>query len=150
MQLDSRTLRHFVALSNVQDLWVDYLDIPSFWSGLQRHFRHFLPTVRSLALRAPKGSSRQIVYFIGLFQHLDDLQLLYDRGDVQDEPADDLTLVPSFAPPLRGRLVLEEYRRVEVLNEIIDLLGGIRSTDIFGGFGPPSSGCSGVSLHRPP
>jgi len=48
-QLGSRTLRHFIALSNVQELGINYLDIHSFWSRLQRHFGHFMPTVRSLA-----------------------------------------------------------------------------------------------------
>ena len=109
-QLDSRTLRHFVALSNVLELWIDYLDIPSFWSTLRRDFGHFLPTVQSLTLKKPEGSHRQIVYFIGLFQHLEDLRLLYDQGGVQGEPTNDLTLVPSFDPPLRGAGTIHESR----------------------------------------
>lgn len=49
--------------------------------------------------REPKGSRRQIIFFIGLFQHLEDLKLLYKWVDFLEEPADDLTLVPSFVPP---------------------------------------------------
>ena len=33
-----RTLRQFRALANVQDLWIDYLDIPSFMPQIQRYF----------------------------------------------------------------------------------------------------------------
>ena len=69
-------LRQFSALTNVRELAIDYLDVPSFMPRIRRHFGHFSPTVRSLALRKPKGTSRQIIFFIGLFQHLDDLELL--------------------------------------------------------------------------
>jgi len=93
---------------------------------IQQYFGHFLPTVRFLTLRAPKGSRRQIIYFIGLFQHLQDLQLLYDRVDSQDEPADDLTLIPTFVPPLRGRLTIKNFTRIGLLEDMINLFGGIR------------------------
>ena len=120
------TLRHFTAFTNVQELGIDYLDISSFMPKIQRYFRCFLPTVRSLALREPQGSRRQIIYFIGLFKHLEDLKLIYDEADPQDEPADDPTLVPPFIPPLRGRLTVTCLTRVGVLEDMIDLFGGIR------------------------
>ena len=90
------------------------------------YFGHFLPSVRSLVLEAPKGSCRQIIYFIGLFQHLDDLTLLYNPDDPQDELVDDPMLVPSFTPPLRGQLVLTVFRKVDILKDMIDLFEGIR------------------------
>ena len=93
---------------------------------IQQYFGHFAPIVRSLALREPKGSRRQIIFFIGLFQHLEDLKLLYKWVDFQEEPADDLTLVPSFVPPLRGRLTMTCFTRVGILEDMIDLFGGIR------------------------
>jgi hypothetical protein len=117
--------RHFFALTNVQELGIDFLDIPSFMPRVRRYFKHFLPTVRSLALREPIGSRRQIVYFIGLFQHLDDLKLLYDRAKFQREPADDHTLVPPFIPPLRGRLTMTHFTRVGLLEVMIELFGGL-------------------------
>jgi hypothetical protein len=122
------TLRHFFALTNVQELGIDHLDIPSFMPRIQRYFQHLSPTVRSLTLREPKGSRRQILYFIGLFEHLEDLKLLYDYNGVkfQEEPADDQTLVPPFVPPLRGRLTIMYFTRVGLLEEMIDLFGGIR------------------------
>jgi hypothetical protein len=103
---NSRTLRQFSALTNVCELGIEYLNIPSFMPMIRRYFQHFLPTVRSLALKSPKGSRRQVIYFIGLFKHLEDLELLYDRMEVQEEPADDQTLVPPSVPPLRGWLTM--------------------------------------------
>ena len=122
---DRRTLRQFSALANVQELEVRSLDIPSFLPTIQQYFGHFLPTVRSLALETPKGSHRQIIYFIGLFQHLNDLLLsrFYRRGN---EPAEDLALIPPFTPPLRGRLVMTNFKRVGFVKDMIDLFGGIR------------------------
>ena len=123
---DRRTLRQFSALINVRELGIDYLDIPSFMPGIQRYFGHFLPTVRSLALKKPKGSCRQIVFFIGLFQHLDDFKLLDEYVEFQEEPTDDLTLVPRFTPPLRGRLKLGCFTRVGILEDMITVFRGVR------------------------
>jgi len=126
-QFDScGALRHFSALTNVQELGIDYLDIPSFMPNIQRYFGHFLPMVRSLALRNPVGSRRQVIFFIGLFQHLQDLKLLYDLVYFEEEPVDDLTLIPSFAPLLCGRLTMTCFTRVGILEDMIDLYGGIR------------------------
>ncbi|KAF9644966.1 hypothetical protein BDM02DRAFT_3190142 [Thelephora ganbajun] len=125
-QLNYCTLRHFSALTNVQELELDYLDIPSFIPRIQRYFGHFLPTVRSLALREPKGSRRQILYFIGLFQHLDNLKLLYRTLYFREGPTDDLTLIPLFAPPLRGRLTMTRFGGVGLFKDMIQLFGGIR------------------------
>ena len=124
---DKRTLRDFSAFTNVQQLGIDFLDIPSFMPKIQSYFGHFLPTVLSLALRRPKGSRRQIVFFIGMFHHLEDLKLLYDDLDhPQKELADDRTLVPPSAPPLRGQLTMTCFTRVDVLEDMVNLFGGIR------------------------
>ena len=123
-----RTLRQFSALINVQELVIDYLDVPSFMPKIRRYFGHFSQTVRSLALRKPKGSRRQIIFFIGLFEHLEDLKLLYDVIYPQGEKtADNRSLVPSFIPPLRGRLTITCFGKdVGLLQDMIDLFGGIR------------------------
>jgi hypothetical protein len=112
---------------------MDYLDIPSFMPRIRRYFKHLFPTVRSLSLGAPKGSHRQIISFIGLFQHLEDFRLLYNTLDPQDEPADDTTPTPPFTPPLRGRLTVIGLKNAGLLKEMIDLFGGIRFfyTDIY-------------------
>jgi len=121
-----RTLHQFSALTSVRRLMIDYLDIPSFMPRIRRYFRQFLPTVRELCLDEPKGSRRQIIYFIGLFEHLEDLCLLYTGHSSGAEPADDPTLTPSFTPPLGGQLRLSYFRRVGLLKDMIDLFGGIR------------------------
>ena len=122
------TLRQFSALTNIQELEIDDLDIPSFVPKVRRYFGQFLPTTRSLTLKAPKGSRREIIFFIGLFQHLENLTLLNGidyRG--RSEPANDLTLIPPFTPPLRGRLVMAHFASpMGFSGDMIALFGGIR------------------------
>ena len=122
-------LGKFSALTNVQELGIEFLDIPKFMPKLRRYFGRSSPTVRSLALRSPKGSHRQIIYFVGLFRYLEDLKLLFECpsfGSMKEVPVGDLTLVPLFAPPLRGRLTMTLSKRVELLEDMIRLFGGIR------------------------
>jgi len=126
------SLRHFRALTNVQELGIDHLDIPSFMPSAQMYFGHFFPTLRYLAMGEPKGSYRQILYFVGLFQHLEDLKILYDKATPQEKPEDDVTPIPPFVPPLRGRLTLCSTEG-GLLKDMVDLFGGIRfrHLDIF-------------------
>jgi len=119
-------LRQFFTLTNVQRLEIEHLDIPKFMPRIQRYFRYFLPTVRSLALKDPRGSCRQIIYFIGLFQHLQDLELLDCGFSYRQEPAEDPTLIPPFVPPLRGWLWITHFTKVHLLKDMIDLFGGIQ------------------------
>ena len=125
-RLNRCILRQFCALNNVRQLVIDFLDIPSFMPKVRRYFGQFSPTVQYLSLREPRGSRRQIIYFIGLFQHLEDLELNYFGVDFQEEPVDDPTLIPLFAPPLRGSLVMACFMRVGLLKDMIELFGGIR------------------------
>jgi hypothetical protein len=127
-RFNCRTLRSFWALTNVQELGIEYMDIPRFMPRIQRYFKHLFPTVRSLSLRAPRGTCREIIYFIGLFQHLEDLKLLYHRFDSQGElyHIGVATLTPPFMPPLRGRLTVSGLERMGLLGEMINLFGGIR------------------------
>ena len=134
-ELASYSLLHkFSALSNVRELLIEYLDISNFTQRPQRLFCHFLPTVQSLALIKPKGSHRQIIYFIGLFQHLEDLNLQPKFPKLKQEySVDDLTLIPHFAPPLRGRLTMLFSNKVELVGDMISLFGGLRfrSMDLY-------------------
>ena len=140
-----RVLRHFSALTNVQELEIDHLDIPNFVPRIQRCFGHFLPTVRSLSLKAPEGSSRQIVYFVGWFQNLEDLSLrdinAYHHGG---EPSGGKKLIPRFSPPLRGRLTIWHVNRDSVVRDMIDLFEGIRFDymDVFNSTAVPSLLCA--------
>ena len=117
-------LRHFLTLSNVQELGIEDLDIPSFMPEVRRYFGHFMPTVHSLALKKPKGSCRQIVHFIGLFECLEDLNLLCRTSDPPEGDLEDIQgLTP---PPLRGRLTLMHSASAGILKEMVDLFGEIR------------------------
>ena len=123
------TLHQLSALTGLQELGIDSLNISKFIPRLKRHFGHFLPTLRSLALRQPNGSRRQIIYFVGIFQHLEDLKLIFSPGHppkFQEEPADEPTLAPHFTPPLRGRLTMRFSEEVELLNDMISLFDGLR------------------------
>ena len=126
MLFNSSTLDQFSALTNVRELKVEYLDIPSFIPHIQRYFKYFLPTLTSLGLWGPRGSDRQIVFFIGLFQHLRDLTLINSGVKLGEKPQDDLTLIPPFIPPLQGDLLMIRFTRVGLLKDMIDLFGGVR------------------------
>ena len=118
-------LRPFLTFTNLRELEIDFLDISSFLPGIRRYFGHFPPTVRSLTLREPRGSYREIIYFIGLFQHLQDLTFTCG-AKFGEERADDPTLTPPFIPPLRGWLRLFYFTGAGLLKDMIDLFGGMR------------------------
>jgi hypothetical protein len=124
-QFHHRTLRDFSALTNVRELSIESLDIPSFMPKPQRYFGQFSQTLRSLTLPVPKGSVRQIVFFIGLFPHLEDLGLQcsysFNKGELEDQ-----TLFPPFVPTLRGRLVASGYGGDKLAKAMIDLFGRVR------------------------
>ena len=124
-QSNQRFLCRFLELTNVQRLDIDNLDIPSFMPTIHKYFGPFLPTLRSLYLRLPKGSKRQIIFFIGLFQHLENLSL-YGSRPREIGPEEDLTPIPHFAPPLRGRLVVWDWAETDLLQDMIRFFGGIR------------------------
>jgi hypothetical protein len=133
-QLGRRTLSYFSALTNLQELGIDYLQVSSFLPTIQRCFGHLSPTLRFLALREPKGSCRQILYFIGSFPNLQDLKLHYTVPRDEQENTADATLVPLSVPPLRGRLTLTCFTRERLVKEMISLFGGLRfrQMDLFG------------------
>jgi len=117
------------ALTNLQELGIEHLNISECILKFRRHFGHFLPTLRSLTLRQPKCSRRQIIYFIGLFQHLEDLKLVFSSIpglNFQEEPADEPMLTPYFTPPLRGRLTMRFSEEVEFLKDMISIFDGLR------------------------
>ena len=113
--------------TNIRELEIEHLDIAGFMPRIREDFKYLLPTVRSLTLREPKGCHRQILYFIGLFQHLQDLALLFDcdrrfpEGQTRDP-----SLIPPFSPPLRGRLVMKFLRGEVLPKDMIGLFGRVR------------------------
>lgn len=131
--LDGYTLHCFSALTNFQELGIDHLQLPAFMPNVPHYFGHLAPTLRFLALAMPVGSCRQILYFIGLFPHLQDLKInnpIYAKGE---ENTGDAALVPLSIPPLRGRLILTCFRWRKLLMDMATLFGGLHFTymDLF-------------------
>jgi len=125
-RLSRRTLRCFSALTNLQELGIDYLQVSDFMPTIRECFGHLSPTLRFLALKEPNGSCRQILYFIGLFPNLQDLKLHCCVRPGEQESIADATLVPLSIPPLRGRLILTCFARENLVRDMIAIFGGLR------------------------
>jgi len=123
---NKHTLHCFSALANVQELGIDNLQVSSFMPNLRQCFGHFSPTLRFLALKQPRGSCRQILYFIGLFPNLQDLKLTYPVPEDEPESTADAMLVPLFMPPLQGRLTLTCFTRESLMKDMIAFFGRLR------------------------
>jgi hypothetical protein len=121
----SSTQQEFSTLTNVQEFSIQYLNIPSFIPEIQQYFGQFSQTLRSLTLQITKGSERQIVFFIRLFPHLEDLGL-YPGGACSPEEPGDRTLVPPFVLPLRGRFKASFYWGDSLAKAMADLFGGVQ------------------------
>ena len=114
--LNHRGSRHFFAFTNVQSLTVHNLDIHSFIPGLERHFKHFSPTLRSITLSAPRCTSRQLSHFFSLFPNLDNIEIrsfMLIRTGPPDHP-----LVPFSTPKLQGQLTLSSSFAVETWEDL--------------------------------
>jgi len=126
---DSRSMRHFGALVNIQSLAIADLHFSesSAWTG--KHFGHLSLTLRSLALSYPDATRRQLLDFFRLFPRLDDLKILgYSRGGRAHE-ALDTQLVP-IKGGLRGQLSLRSFGDAWLLKDMIVAFGGMRFTSM--------------------
>ena len=92
-------LHHFSALVNLQDLTISDVILSQFASGAEKYFGHFSPTLRSIALIHPMGSTRQLAHFLGLFPKLDDVKIV--RYHVTPDTLD--TPHPPTQGSLRGK-----------------------------------------------
>ena len=124
---DSRSMRYFRALVNLQDLAITDLDFSEFPTGAGRYFGHFSPTLRSVALRSPGGTCRQLLDFFRLFPKLDDIEISYYHARPQAHEALDTHLVP-IRGGLRGRLILRRFDSRKLLEDMIIAFGGMRFT----------------------
>ena len=123
---NSRNMRYFRALTNLQYLVIEDLDFYSFaYMGFQNHFGHFSPTLRSVALIAPQGSRRRILDFLRLFPKLDDIKICGYRHDSRDHGSFDGFLTP-IEGGLRGELYLKNFYDQGLLRDIIAAFGGMR------------------------
>jgi hypothetical protein len=111
---------------NLQELGIDCLQVSSFMPIIRQCFEHLSPNLSFLALRDPNGTRQQILYFIGLFANLQDLKLQYSEPMDEMENTADATLIPLFAPPLRGWLRLVRFTKEDLVKDMITLFGGLR------------------------
>ena len=126
-------LHYFSALTNLQELGIDDLQVSSFMPNIKQCFGHLAPTLRFLALREPERSPRQILYFIGLFPNLQGLKLYHSLSKKEPGSLTDADLIPLSVPPLRGRLTLSFFTNVRLVKDMMAIFGGLhfRSMDLF-------------------
>lgn len=126
---DSRNMRYFHAMVNLQELRVAYLDFSEFPAGFGTYLGHFSPTLRSIALSHPRGRRRQLLDFFRLFPRLDDIEVSDYPTQQEPHEALDSQLTPMNGG-LRGCLVLNSFGDEGLLRDIIDAFGGIRFTSM--------------------
>ena len=122
-EIGRRELRNFSAFANVQTLKIQRLDIDRFMPDIERYFRHFSQTLRSITLLKPYCTPRQLSYFLSLFSNLDDVEI---RIGGMPLPESDPEHVPFSTPKLRGRLELDAFPWVEVWTYLIASCGGLQ------------------------
>ena len=120
-----RDLHYFSPFTNVRTLSLDSLDISCFTPDMERHFKHFSPTLRSIVLRHPHCSPRQLSYFLSFFLNLDDIRVM---GESRHQPfvTSDTELVPFSAQGLQGKLTLYKYRWAKNWMQLMTSRGGMR------------------------
>lgn len=122
---DSESIQYFGALENLQDLTIANLDFFKFPMGVGEYFGHFSPTLRSVALSAPRGTRRQLLDFFRLFPKLDDVKISHYHIWAEARAP----LIPVKGE-LRGRLALNDFGDEELLKEMIVAFGGMRFTSM--------------------
>ena len=126
---DSRSIRCFHALVNLQDLTIADLDFSKFPAGAGYYFGHFSPSLRSVALSCPKGTRRQLLDFLRLFPKLDDIKISYYHARTEAHEALNTQFIP-IRGGLRGRLTLRTFGEEGLLRDIIIAFGGMRFTSM--------------------
>lgn len=127
-KFDRQTLRSFSVLTNIQRLRIEWFDLSKFVPDLERYFGHFAPTLRSISLIISSGTQMELLYFLGLFPNLDDIEIEYfptTKPDSDPNPGFELA-VPFSAPSLRGQLKLTHFTNETVFKDMITLFGGLR------------------------
>jgi len=119
-------LRYFSAFANVHTLKFRGVEINRFIPGVENYFKHFSPTLRSIALFNPYCTPRQLSYFLSVFSNLDDVEIWYGRGCLSSTTTSNTELVSSSTPKLRGRLALRDFRWVDTWTDLIASCGGLR------------------------
>ena len=132
-QLGWKNLRRFSQFYNLRELIIHGLELPEFVPNIRRYFNRFVQTLQSLTLHRPRGSTRQILYFIGHFPNLQDFELV-SPFPTKKATAADSALVPPSIPPLSGWLSFGSIHSNEMdglLDEMTALYGGLHFRHVF-------------------
>ena len=124
---DSKSLRYFSTLSNVQELVVTGLDLPKFTSGTENYFGHFSPTLRSIALLNPIGTPWRLVNLLGLFPNLDDIKIVRYSSGYEAHNAVDVQRA-QIRGSLRGKLEMDRFWDRRLSKEIVASFEAMRFT----------------------
>jgi hypothetical protein len=124
-------MRYFRALTNLQYIAFKDMGFYSFaFLGFQKHFGHFSPTLRSVALITPRGSCRRILDFLRVFPKLNDIKICGHRHEGRVHGSFDGFLTP-IEGGLRGELYLKNFNDQGLLRDIIAAFGGMRFTSMY-------------------
>ena len=96
---------HFSTLTNLHTLKSENVQICLFILHFKRDFKPLLPTLRSITLRDPLCTPRQLPHFLSRFPNLDDTEIRRAATFLPDETAPGTELIPFPAPKMRGRLL---------------------------------------------
>ena len=121
-------LHHFAALANVHTLKLQNVEICRFIpeAADEHHFGHFSQILRSVSLRNPSCTPRQLSHFLSLFPNLDDIGIKNIHRHASNTTTPDTELVPFSAPRLRGRLALDNISWVEVWTHLMASSSGLQ------------------------
>ena len=114
-----RDLCHFSTFKNVQTLRLQDLEISRFIPGIEGHFGHFSPTLRSIVLMTPFCTPQELSHFLSLFPNLDNITISGVAAYQPDVTTPNPELVPTSPPSLRGRLVLLNFGLVGTLTSLV-------------------------------
>ena len=143
--LSPETMARLHAFTHLQELDIRYLNVgqPLYW--LNEHCDILKSTVRTLTLRYPRGSTKQLLCFISLFSALENLTVDSIDGDLV---IDTSVPIPETSPPLTGRLALKGIFDQEFMSGLVSLQKGVkfRTVDLqFCGEGQEViDGCAGT------
>ena len=118
---------HFQRFDQIQELSIYWLDARHFLAQFNTFFANFTQTLRSLHLCTPTGDARDILGFVCLFSHLDDLTFRISPVDSHNWRTWTSTPLPAIKemPPFRGRLKLHWVSEWQsyILQQLMSLPG---------------------------
>ena len=117
------TMTRLHTFTHLQELDIRYLSVGQPLRWLHEHCDILKSTIRTLTLRYPRGSVKELLCFIGLFSSLENLIV-----DSIDRNFTSGTFVPVLetSPPLTGRLTLTGIFDREFMSGLVSFQKGVK------------------------